>query len=137
MSLHRSFAALVCAIALTACEKNAVQDLTGPMPSAGIRFFNWSLNSPSVHFYAGDAKLTATTSASCSLASNPPVTANDTLCFTEGIQSTAGIAFGSVSSGRRYTAIEPGQYTFTGRTTAAPSSASPRPASSAPSMAAS
>ena len=45
MSLHRSFAALAaCAIALTACEKNAVQDITGPVPSAGIKFFNWGVD---------------------------------------------------------------------------------------------
>ena len=119
MSLHRSFAALLCAVALTACEKNAVRDLTGPLPSAGIRFFNFSVTAPPVHFYAGDEKLTATTSASCSDAANPPVTASDTACFNAGIESTVGIGFGGVSSGRRYTGIEPGQHTFSGRITAA------------------
>ena len=117
MSLHRSFAALFCAIALTACEKNAVQDITGPAPSAGIRFFNWSVTAPSLHYWADDMKLTSTLSTACLNTSNPPVTATDTACVTEGIQSTAGIAFGGVSSGRRYTGIEPGSYTFTGRLT--------------------
>lgn len=118
MNLHRSVAALLCAVALAACEKNAVRDLTGPLPSAGIRFFNFSVIAPSVHFYAGDTKLTASTSELCSGASNPPVTAGDTVCLNQGNESAAGIAFGGVSAGRRYTAIEPGQYTFSARTTA-------------------
>lgn len=117
MRLHRAFTALLCAVALAACEKNAVRDLTGPLPSAGIRFFNFAVNAPSVHFYAGDMKLSATRSTTCSGAANPPVTANDSTCLEEGIQSTAGIAFGGVSSGRRYTGIEAGQYTFAGRVT--------------------
>lgn len=117
MRFHRAFSAVLCAVALVACEKNAVRDITGPLPTAAIRFFNWSVGAPSVHFYAGDTKLTATLSADCSGAANPPVTANDTLCLTEGIQSTAGIAFGGVSSGRRYTGIDAGQHTFSARVT--------------------
>lgn len=118
MRFHRLFTAVLCSVALVGCEKNAVRDLTGPLPSAGIRFFNFAVGAPAVHFYAGDTKLTATLTAACSGAANPPVTANDTLCLTEGIQSTSGVTFGGVSSGRRYTGIEPGSYSFTGRITA-------------------
>lgn len=119
MNLHKSLAALLCAVALTACEKNAVRDLTGPLPGAGIRFFNFALGAPAVQFYAGDTKITATYTETCRNAANPPVTANDTLCLAQGVEATTGITFGGVTSGRRYTAIVPGQYTFSGRTTAA------------------
>lgn len=115
MSLNRTFAVLLAALAVTACEKNAVRDLTAPVPTARIKFFNYGVNAPAVHFYAGDTKLTATTTASCSAAKNPPVTANDSLCLTTGVQSTLGVAYGSSASGGLYTGVEPGQYTFAGR----------------------
>lgn len=119
MRLHRSFGALVALVALAACEKNAVQDITSPLPTAAVRFFNWGVNAPAVHFYSGDEKLSATLLTTCSLAKNPPVTATDTMCLTVGTQSTAGIAFGGVSGGALYTGITPGQHTFEGRIMAA------------------
>lgn len=92
----RTVAALCCAAALTACEKNAVQDITGALPGARIRFFNFGLNAPSVNFYANDAKVSATGSAT-------------------GVEATTGVSFGGVSLGGFYSGIAPGQYTFTGR----------------------
>jgi len=93
-------AVLFGALALTACEKNAVQDITGTLPESRIKFFNFGVNSPSVHFFANDTKVTATTSAT-------------------GVESVAGIAFGGVASGSLYSRLDPGAYTFTSRITTA------------------
>jgi hypothetical protein len=90
---------LLCAVALTACEKNAVQDITGALPGARVKFFNFGVNAPSVNFYANNSKITAITSAT-------------------GIEAVTGVASGGVGSGGFYSAIEPGQYTFTGRISA-------------------
>lgn len=125
MRLHRTFAAALSAVALGACGSDAVQELTGPVPTAAVRFFNYSAGAPSVHFYAGDRKLTATTSASCQAAQDPPVTATDTTCLSIGIQSANGISYGNVSANGQYTGIEPGQYTITGRPMTASGSGAP------------
>lgn len=101
MKKLRAIAALLCAVAsLGACEKNAVQDITAPLPAARIRFFNFGLNAPGVNFYANDTKMTAISSAT-------------------GTESTTGVAYGSVGSGGFYGGIEPGQYALTGRIAAA------------------
>src|SRR5687768_5813377 len=97
MTKLRSFALLACAAALVACDKNAVQEIDGPMPSARIKFYNFGLNAPSVNFYANDTKMSATSS-------------------TTGVESTTGVTYATgVSNGDRYSAIEPGQYTFYGK----------------------
>lgn len=96
MRLHRAFAALLCAVALAGCEKNAVRDLTGPLPSAQIKFYNFGVGAPAVNFYANDAKVTAVFSGT-------------------GEESTAGVNYGGVGAGDYYTGIEPGQYTLSGR----------------------
>jgi hypothetical protein len=85
--------------ALASCEKNAVQDITGSLPGAQVKFFHFGVNAPQVHFWANDAKITATTSAT-------------------GAESTVGIGFGGAGSGGLYSAIAPGAYTFTARITA-------------------
>jgi hypothetical protein len=100
MKLFRTFAVLLSVAALTACEKNAVQDLTGPLPSARIKFYNFGVNAPAVNFFANDRKMTAIFSSS-------------------GTESTLGVNYGGVGSGDRYAAIDPGQYTFSGRIAAA------------------
>lgn len=91
---------LLCAVALTACEKNAVQDITGSLPGARIKFFNFGVSAPSVNFYANNSKVTAISSAT-------------------GAEAVTGVASGGVGSGGFYSAIEPGQYSFTGRIAAA------------------
>lgn len=96
MKLHRSLALLVCAVSLAACEKNAVQDITGTLPESRIKFFNFGVNAPSVNFYANDTKVTAITSAN-------------------GAEANTGVAYGAVGAGGLYSAIDPGQYTFSGR----------------------
>lgn len=99
MIRFRSMAVLLGALALSACEKNAVQDIAGTLPESRIKFFNFGVSAPSVHFYANDAKITATTSST-------------------GVESTAGIASGGVASGALYSRLDPGAYTFTSRITA-------------------
>lgn len=100
MNAYRSFAALLCAAVLVSCDKNQVQEITGPFGSARIKFFHFGVNAPGVNFYANDTKMTAISS-------------------TTGTESTTGTVYGGVGSGGFYTAIEPGQYTFTGRIAAA------------------
>jgi hypothetical protein len=99
MNTFRSIAMLLCAVALTACEKNAVQDITGSLPGSRIKFFNFGVNTPSVNFYANDSKITAITSAT-------------------GVEATTGVASGGVGSGGFYSAVQPGAYTFTGKISA-------------------
>lgn len=96
----RFFAVLLSAAALAGCEKNAVQDLTGPLPAARIKFFNFGVRAPAVNFYANDTKMTAVTS-------------------TNGKESNNGVTYGNTGSGGLYSGIAPGQYTVSGRIAAA------------------
>ena len=114
MNRLTSLAALLCAASLAACdlEKNAVQDITAPDPGSRIRFFNFGVNAPSVNFYANDSKVTAVSTTACT----PPTNA---ACTTTGLESTTGTAYGGVGLAGLYSALEPGQYTFTGRIAAA------------------
>jgi hypothetical protein len=100
MNLFRASVVLLCAAALTACEADGVRDLTGPLPSARVKFYNFGVGAPGVNFYANDTKMTAIASAT-------------------GTESTVGVNYGGVAAGDRYTAIQPGQYTFSGRIAAA------------------
>ena len=99
MTTYRSIAVLLCAAALMACDKNAVQEITGPAPEARIKFFNFGIGAPGVNFYANDTKMSATSS-------------------TTGVESVNGVTYGNVSSGGLYSAIAPGQYTLSGRISA-------------------
>jgi hypothetical protein len=96
MNSYRSLAVLLCAAVLSSCDKNAVQDITGPVAGARIKFFNFGVNAPGVNFYANDAKMTAISS-------------------TSGVESTTGTIYTGVGSGGYYSAIAPGQYTVTGK----------------------
>jgi hypothetical protein len=96
MKLKNAFTVLLCAAALAACEKNAVQDITGPLPGAQIKFFNFGVGAPGVNFYANDRKMTAIRS-------------------TTGEESPTGVTYGNVGAGDYYTGIAPGQYTLSGR----------------------
>ena len=95
-----SLTVIVLALPLASCEKNAVQDITGPVAASRIKFYNFGVNAPAVNFYANDAKLTAISS-------------------TSGNESTSGVAYGSVGSGGFYSAIAPGSYTLSGKIAAA------------------
>lgn len=117
MNISKSLAVLVCAALLGACdyEKNAVQEITAPDPGSRIRFFNFGVNSPGVNFYANDTKVTAVGATACAL---PPASQTEP-CTTTGAESTTGTGYGGVGLAGLYSALAPGQYTFTGRIAAA------------------
>lgn len=96
MRLYKAVVALLAAVVVASCDKNAVQDITGPLESGRIKFFNFGVNAPGVNFYANATKMTAITSAS-------------------GTEATTGVTYGSVGSGGFYAAIAPGQYAFAGK----------------------
>ena len=98
MKKYGSLAVLLCAAALTACnyDKNAVQDITGPLPASRVMFFNFGLNAPAVNFYADNTKMTAVLS-------------------TSGAEAATGVAYGGVGAGGLYTGIAPGTHTFAGK----------------------
>jgi hypothetical protein len=116
MRIHTSLVALLAATTLVACGDKAERDITAPVPStSAVRFFNFSVGAPTVQFFANDQQVTATNTASCNGAKNPPVSATDSTCLQIGIQSSTGVSYGGVAAGGLYTAVDPGQYTFTGR----------------------
>jgi Domain of unknown function (DUF4397) len=115
MSRLSLIGALAGAALLTACEKNAVQDITAPVSGgAFVRFHNLGVGAPSVNFYANTQKVTAISSASCS---PPPATPNP-LCTTTGVEATTGVAYGSSALGGNYAMLTPGTYSLTGRISA-------------------
>ncbi len=99
MKTLRTLAVVLSAFALASCEKNAVQTITGTLPSVRIRFFNFGVNAPSVNFYAGAQKMTATTSAT-------------------GAEAVTGVSYGSVGANGFYSAIDAGSYAITGKVAA-------------------
>ena len=96
MRLYKAVVALLAAVVVASCDKNAVQDITGPLESGRIKFFNFGVNAPGVNFYANTTKMTAISS-------------------TSGAEATTGVTYGSVGSGGLYAAIAPGQYAFAGK----------------------
>lgn len=103
MNRTRALAAILCVVALaavSACDENAVQEITGPEAGARIKFHNFGVNAPGVNFYANDVKMTAISS-------------------TTGIESTTGVIYGGVGSAGLYGSIAPGTYTLTGKIAAA------------------
>ena len=96
MKTFRPAAILLCALAVSSCEKNAVTDITAPFPGANIKFFNFGVNAPGVNFYSNDTKVTAINS-------------------TSGAELTTGTAYGVAGNGGLYSSLAPGQYTFSGK----------------------
>lgn len=97
MKKYSYLAALLCAGLLSSCGDDALQEvITAPLAASRIKFFNFGVTAPSVNFYANDTKMTAITSAT-------------------GVEATTGVAYGLAAAGGAYSAIEPGQYTLTGR----------------------
>lgn len=92
----RSVAALMGIVAFASCEKNAVQDITGVVPQAKIRFANFALNAPQVNFFQNDQKLTAVLTAA-------------------GTESPVGVAYSAFASGALYTGVTPGTYEFSSK----------------------
>lgn len=100
MKKYLGFAGLLFATSLTACDKNGVQDITSAPPASRVKFFNFGVGTPSVNFYANTTKLTAIVS-------------------TTGTESVNGVGQGGTGSGGFYNGIAPGQYTLTGKISAA------------------
>ncbi len=94
---------------LASCGDTGLQDITGPLPSARVKFHNFSPSSVGVNFFANDTKVTAIASSACA---NPTTAADSTACTTTGEESTIGTKYGQVASGGLYDAIDPGQYTL-------------------------
>jgi len=92
----RAVATVLAAVALASCDENAVQDITGPLATSRVKFFNFGVGAPAVNFYANTTKMTAISS-------------------TSGNESTNGVSYGSVGSGGYYSAIAPGTYTISGK----------------------
>ena len=99
MNRSLRLAVLLGAAMLSACGKGGVQDLVSTQPTAGIKFFNFGVNAPSVNFYANETKMTAIGS-------------------TTGAESTTGTAYGSVGDAGFYSGIAPGTYALSGRISA-------------------
>ena len=91
MNRHFKLSAVACAAILAACGKDAVKEITGPVPGAQVKFFNFATGSPGVVFYANTTKMTATGTAS-------------------GTESPLGTTYSNGAAGGLYTAITPGQY---------------------------
>ncbi len=100
MNRYLSIAGALCAVMLSSCEKNGVQQITAPAPTSRIKFFNFGPGAPSVNFYANDTKMTAILSAT-------------------GAEATTGVAQGGVGNGGNYDGIAAGTYTLTGKISAA------------------
>lgn len=100
MKKYLGLAGLLAAAAISGCDKNAVQEITTAPPASRVKFFNFGVGTPSVNFYANDTKMTAIVS-------------------TTGAEAVLGVAQGGVGSGGFYNGIAPGQYTLTGKISAA------------------
>ncbi|NUQ94142.1 MAG: DUF4397 domain-containing protein [Gemmatimonadaceae bacterium] len=102
MKNHYAAAVLLCAGALVGCgdKVDPIGPVRGPQPTSAVKYFNFSVGAPGVNFYANDTKVTAISSST-------------------GVESTTGTTYGNAGAGALYTAIAPGQYTFTGRIAAA------------------
>ncbi len=88
---------LLCATALTGCSKIDINSISeAPLGGARIMFANFGVNSPSVNFYDGTAKVTAVGPAS-------------------GHESANGTAYGGFAAGAFYVDITPGPHTLAGK----------------------
>ena len=125
----KTFAVLLCAAALSSCdlfEENTIGVITAPTAATSrVKFFNFGVNTPGVNFYANDQKMSAILSTRCTPL---PAAADVELCNTSGAESTTGVVYGTCTNGLcnggsaaggLYLAIDPGQYTFSGKIAAA------------------
>ena len=100
MNRSRTIAAMLTVAALAACSREGMLTLPSDVPASEVKFYNFALNAPNVNFYANDTKMTAINS-------------------TSGAESTIGTGYGGVAAGGFYTAAAAGQYTLSGRISAA------------------
>ncbi|MEO5569118.1 MAG: hypothetical protein ABIR92_11530 [Gemmatimonadaceae bacterium] len=113
MNRYKSLTALLCAAAIVGCEKIGPQDITGPLPSARIKFFNFGVNTPAVNFYANTTKFTAISAVTCT--PTPSDTMLARICREGGREGTTGVGQGGAAAGGFYAAIDPGIYDLTGK----------------------
>jgi hypothetical protein len=114
MTKIRTLALLFGASMLASCGDSAVQVIAAPEPNAGtrIRFFNFGVGAPGVHFYANDTKMAA--AAEVGFTQSPT-----TGVATGGTESVTGTTSGNVAAGGYYTSITPASYKFNARIAAA------------------
>jgi hypothetical protein len=110
MNRYASLAIALCAVSLAACGERATQDVTAPVTGARVKFFNFSVGSPGVNFYANDAKITAIGSTTCS----PPADTT-TACRTTGAEPTTGTVYNAVGNSALYNQITAGSVTLAGK----------------------
>jgi hypothetical protein len=110
MTKIKTLTLLLGAALIASCGDPANQVIAGPEPYAGtrIRFFNFGVGAPGVHFYANDNKVIA--AAEVGFTQDPK-----TGVATGGTESTTGIAYGAVAAGGYYTAIAPASYSLNAR----------------------
>ena len=94
MNRYLELSAVACAAILSACGKDAIREITGPVAASQVKFFNFSTGSPAVNFYANTTKMTAIGTAT-------------------GTESPLGTSYGGAGNGGLYTALNPGQYDLT------------------------
>lgn len=116
MKTSRSILMLLLAAPLfSACDKTAVGVIDDPELGAGanVKFFNFSVGSPSVNFYVNDKKVTAVSATGCAILDET----NRAACQSTGLESTAGVAYGSAGNGGNawYSDVTPGQVNISGK----------------------
>jgi len=114
MTQIRTLALLLGASLLASCGDSAVQVIAGPEANAGtrIRFFNFGVGSPGVHFYANDTKMAAAAEVGFTQDSK-------TGLATGGTESITGTASGAAAAGGFYASIAPASYKLNARIAAA------------------
>ena len=110
MTRMKTLTLLLGAALLASCGDAANQVIAGPVPanSARIRFFNFGVSAPGVHFYANDTKVVAV--AEVGFTQGP----RDGIA-TGGTESTTGTTSGNVAAGGYYSWMTPGSYKFNTR----------------------
>jgi hypothetical protein len=114
MTKLRTLALLLGAALIASCGEPANQVIAGPEPYAGtrVRFFNFGVGTPGVHFYANDTKMAAVAEAGFTQGAT-------TGLATGGTESTAGTVSTGTSgaaAGGYYTGIAPASYALNART---------------------
>jgi hypothetical protein len=94
---------LLSATVLSSCGEEAFPDITGPLAESRIKFFNFSVGAPGVYFYANNTKAAGVGAASVVIDAKTGV-------VTSSAEPITGIAYGSVTAGGYYSAINPGSY---------------------------
>lgn len=113
MKIARSILMLLLAApVLAACEKTAVGIIDDPELGSGanVKFFNFSVGSPSVNFYVNEKKVSAASATGCAILDDT----NRQACQSTGLESTAGVAYGAAAHGTNawYSDVSPGQVTI-------------------------